>query len=58
MNSRPKNDEPSDILTWPINSLVVGSWYAAVAVTVATTPDGAPRITSFNWISNKPGVDW
>ena len=56
MNSKPKNEEPSDILTCPINSLVVGSWYAEVAVTLATTPDPAPIITSFNWISNNPGV--
>ena len=58
LNNRPKNDEPSDILTWPINSLVVGSWYVDVAVSLATTPDWAPIITSSRARSNSPGVDW
>ena len=44
LNSKPKNDDPGDILTWPINSLVVGSWYTLDAVTCATTPDCAAII--------------
>ena len=51
MNNRPKKEEPSEILTWLINSWVTGSWYVEVAVTRATTPDWAPIITSFNWMS-------
>ena len=58
MNRRPKKEEPSDILTWLINSWVTGSWKVEVAVTRATTPDCAPMMTSFNWISYKPGLDW
>ena len=58
MNKRPKNEDPSEILTWPINSWVVGSWYVDVAVNLATTPDWAPIITSLRARSNKPGVDW
>ena len=51
MNNRPKKEEPSEILTWLINSWVTGSWNVEVAVTRATTPDCAPIITSFNWMS-------
>ena len=44
LNNRPKNEEPSEILTWLINSWVAGSWYADVAVIWDTTPDEAPII--------------
>ena len=44
MNNSPKKEDPSDILTCSINSLVTGSWYALVAVILATTPDLAPII--------------
>ena len=58
LNNRPKNEDPSEILTCPINSWVAGSWYVDVAVNLATTLDWAPIITSLSSRSNKPGVDW
>ena len=50
MNSSPKNEDPGEISTWPINSPVTGSWYTLAVVTLDTVPDLAPIITSFNWI--------
>ena len=58
MKRRPKKEEPEEILTCSINSLVVGSWYALVDVMRATTPELAPIIVSLVWILKSPGVDW
>ena len=48
LNSRPKNDDPSEIVTEGIASLVVGSVYTAVEVILATTPDPAAIMTSLS----------
>ena len=54
LNSRPKKELGSLIEIEETNVPVSGSWYGAIPVILATTPDLAETIKLFNWSWSSP----